>query len=257
MRPAQTTSLLDRAKSLLRAALAAPGRAKRPPPPPHDDFGGLSSTEVFTKVYATRTWGTDAEPGSRFYSGGGSRDEAVVGPYVSAVTAFIASLERRPDLVDLGCGDFAVGARIRPACARYVACDVVAALVEDLARRYPDLDVRFVTCDIARDDLPDGDVATLRQVLQHLSNADIAEVLPKVAERYRYLILTEHLPHGAFVPNLDMPTGPGIRVHRCDPPSGVVVTEPPFGLPAEARRELCRVEQPDGVIVTTLYTLRS
>jgi len=220
-------------------------------------FEGLDSEGVFTRIYEDNVWGMPSD-GIRYNSGTGSRTQDIVGPYVEAVGEFLASLGTKPDVVDLGCGDFSVGKRIRPFARRYVACDVVKPLIADNLARCGNLDVDFRVLDMTSDTLPEGDVVTIRQVFQHLSNAQIQGVLPKLAEKYRYLILTEHLPAGDFVPNLDKPAGPDTRIGLLiagGAPSGVVITEPPFSLKVTECRLLCQVEESGAVIRTNLYVL--
>ena len=72
--------------------------------------------------------------------------------------------------------------------------------------------------------MPTGDCAILRQVLQHLSNKEIQNILDKL-NNYKYVILTEHLPNEQFEPNIDIISGQGIRLKK---KSGVDVLAPPF-----------------------------
>jgi SAM-dependent methyltransferase len=214
-------------------------------------FRNASNAEIFSTVYEREHWGL--EKGAGFDSGDGSRDPAIVTPYVDAVRTFLTSLESKPDVVDLGCGDFNVGRQIRPFAARYIAGDVVPALIEH-NRTLPDAtDVDFRCLDIARDPLPEGDVVTIRQVLQHLSNADVTQVVGKLAQ-YQHAIITDHQPPGAFTPNVDIPSGPHIRVGIG---SALDLTKAPFNLASVEVRELCVVPSSEGgVIRTTLYRLR-
>jgi SAM-dependent methyltransferase len=213
-------------------------------------FRDASNAEIFSTVYERQHWGTEE---SGFNSGDGSRDAAVVGPYVEAVRALLTSLPAKPDVVDLGCGDFHVGRQVRPYCARYVAGDVVPALIERNRALADATDVDFRCLDIARDPLPEGDVVTIRQVLQHLSNADVARVVDKLTQ-YEYAIITDHQPAGAFTPNVDIPSGPHIRVGIG---SALDLAEEPFRLAFLESRELCVVPSSEGgVIRTTLYRLR-
>ena len=217
-------------------------------------FKGMSTQQVFSKIYEEGHWGRSGDPKDRFFSGSGSRDAVVVQPYVQAVTRFFEGLGHRPDVVDLGCGDFKVGSQIRPACAAYVACDIVPTLIEHHRQAYAHLDVDFRVLDMGVDALPPGEVVFVRQVFQHLSNAQIGAALEKIRATYRYLVLTEHLPaHEPFVPNLDKPAGRNIR-HGID--SGVVLTAAPFGLQPMREERLCEVPETGGVIRTTLYQLR-
>jgi hypothetical protein len=110
----------------------------------------------------------------------------------------------------------------------------------------------FSRCPLVTDELPRADIAVLRQVLQHLSNRQITDVLPRLLSRYKYILLTEHLPLRSFRPNLDNPTGPGIRLEFN---SGVVLTEPPFNVRAACIRRVCEVTDSDSIIRTDLYKL--
>ncbi len=216
-------------------------------------FQGLNTQEIFTKIYAERLWGHSGQAEHVFWSGTGSHVEATVRPYVSAVAGFLASLGDKPDVVDLGCGDFAVGAQLRPFCNGYVACDIVPPLVEFNRVRFRSLEVDFQLLNIATDPLPRGDVAMIRQVLQHLSNAEILGVVRQVEQNFKHLVLTEHLPsEPGFTPNLDKPTGRDIRMGIG---SGIVLTAAPFNLKPLAERTLCEAAEAGGVIRTTVYQL--
>jgi hypothetical protein len=216
------------------------------------DFAHLDSQGIFTQIYTQRLWGCVPGDSQPFFSGLGSWDPQVVAPYVAAVRSALAAMPHKPHMVDLGCGDFQVGAQIRDACASYIACDIVEPLIEHNRKRYAHTGTDFRVLDLTRDALPAGDVACVRQVLQHLSNSEIAGSLAKLAATYRYLIVTEHLPLGSFVPNLDKPTGSGIRLFDG---SGIDLTLPPFNLRVTALRRLCEAPQMGGVIRTFLYEL--
>lgn len=215
-----------------------------------------SAEEVFTRIYATNAWG-----GSRgeLHSGSGSVDPQMVSAYVDAIAACTAREGFRGlTFVDLGCGDFRVGRQLLPLCSQYVGVDIVAPLVERNQRESGDATTRFVHLDIVADPLPDGDVCFVRHVLQHLSNAQILAILPKLA-RYRWVFVTEHHPTdgSAVAPNRDMVHGGYIRV--CDG-SGVYLTEPPFAVPAHRLTKVMEIpgsSSPDGgdpgIIRTFLY----
>lgn len=214
------------------------------------DYDGLTPRDAFSSIYHGRRWGSGGQQ-QDFYSGSGSHEPSLVDQYVEAVTDFLRELPGRPDAVDLGCGDFNVGQRIRPFCGRYTGADVVPTLIEHNQARYGHLGVTFRCLDIAEDPLPPGEVVLIRQVLQHLSNAHIAKVVPKLAQ-YRYAVVTEHVPLGRFTPNRDMRTGAGIRL-LASPKSGVVLTERPFRLRVRSQRVLSESRQYGGVIRTILY----
>lgn len=215
-------------------------------------FGSMNNKEMFTKIYRTGGWGCPPDGTQGFYSGAGSHDSLVVAPYVESVVRVLNEFPQKPNVVDLGCGDFAVGSQIRPVCDRYIACDIVDSLIESNRKRYAHLDVDFRVLDLAADDIPPADVVIIRQVLQHLSNASITAAMPKITASCRFLLLSEHLPCGdSFPHNLDN-RAPGLRL---DVNSGLVLTSPPFSLKPLEERCLCEVPAGDGVIRTMLYRL--
>lgn len=182
-------------------------------------FSGLSRAAVFDAIYTRSTWGKsdDGSPNS----GTGSSDERIVGPYVAQVQLFLNSLDN-PAVVDLGCGDFSVGSRLR--CGTYIGCDISDVVLASNRRRFPKVDFRKI--DIINDELPKGDVGIVRQVLQHLDNSSISFFVKRQLP-YKYLIVTEGVPAGDFVPNKDKPVGPNIRLPLG---SGVDLSYQPFCL---------------------------
>jgi SAM-dependent methyltransferase len=209
-------------------------------------FAEVPVRATFARIYAENVWG-----GTRgaFYSGPGS-DGAPAAGYVAMVCAFVREAGIG-SIVDLGCGDFRVGARLAECGAEYTGVDVVAELVARNAAEFGRRDVRFECRDIIADELPAGDLCLIRQVLQHLSNAEIARVLEN-CRRYAYVIVTEHVPDDADrpVPNVDMPHGPGIRLTLN---SGVYLDRPPFDL--AIARTLHEVEAPGGGIIRSVLVV--
>jgi hypothetical protein len=215
------------------------------------EFNDLSTEQIFTRIYERGAWGRPQNPARPFFSGTTGRGDEETAGYVRAVGDFLCSFPVKPNIVDLGCGDFMVGSQIRKFCGRYIACDVVPGLIDFNKRQFEDLDVEFKLLDLVKDELPAGDVALIRQVLQHLSNDQIARFVAR-ASNYRFLVVTEHLPSRAdFRHNADKLTGPGTRMGD---ESGIVLTSPPFNLRPKSEKEIFRVKSIDtGVVVTTLY----
>lgn len=206
-----------------------------------------SPAEIFPAIYRSRIWG--GRLSRRYHSGPGSRDAAVVGPYVAAVAQYLVELGR-PSIVDLGCGDFHVGRKLLPYAATCVACDIVPDLIAFNDRKYRAANLQFRVVDAIDDDLPQAGVIVVRQVLQHLSNAQVAKISSKL-KQYKAAVVTEHLPAGAdFTPNKDQAAGPHTRLGLG---SGVVLTAPPFNLSPRNVRHLCAVGQHGGIVSTIAY----
>ncbi|MGI8786800.1 MAG: class I SAM-dependent methyltransferase [Pyrinomonadaceae bacterium] len=205
-------------------------------------FADKTAAETFSAIYERNAWGGAA---GEFYSGDGSTNK-YADVYAKTIKKFIAGnkIER---VVDLGCGDFRVAAKFVSDDFYYIGCDVVPSLIEYLNEKYKSETIEFRCVNIAEDDLPDGDLCLIRQVLQHLSNAEIEKVL-RSAGKYKFLIITEHYPNPQkdFEPNLDIPHGPSVRVQF---DSAVVLDAPPFNL--KNIKILLDVEAEEGTRIKT------
>ena len=202
------------------------------------------------QVYAMKLWGGQQ---SDFYSGSGSHLPEMVNPYLDMVTTFLASFRIPLTICDLGCGDFNVGSKLVKHTKKYLAVDIVSDLIERNKERFKEENLEFHCLDIAVDDLPPADCVILRQVLQHLSNSEVQHVVGKLSD-YKYVILTEHLPEGAFTSNKDIISGQGIRLKK---QSGLDLLAPPFNFKVKEEKQLLSVVLNDGggVVVTTLYVV--
>ncbi len=204
--------------------------------------------DAMAQIYEQNLWGGETD---EFYSGEGSHHPIYVQPYVEVVSDFLQKFDEKPSVCDLGCGDFNVGKQLYECSSEYVAVDIVPELINRNRTLYNAENLEFRCLDIAKDDLPIADVALIRNVLQHLSNAEVQAVVEKLS-RFNYIILTEHLPEGEFTPNSDIISGQGIRLKKG---SGVDITAPPFSFEFARRKELLRIpfEDGKGEIVTTLF----
>jgi hypothetical protein len=218
-------------------------------------------SQVFEDIYRKNRWG--GKDGD-FYSGTGTGNEGIAADYIAKIGA-LAHSEGFQGLrfLDLGCGDFRIGSKLVPLAGHYTAADVVGPLIEHHRTHYDGPQVEFLTINMIDDSLPDADVCFVRQVFQHLSNAQIGKILPKL-KKFRWVFITEHLPSNdkSASPNLDKVQGTDIRLMRN---SGVYLHLPPFSLP---ERQLTTVlEVPGhgfdggiaepGVIRTILYQPQS
>lgn len=204
--------------------------------------------KAMAQIYEQNLWGGKA---GEFYSGEGSHHPKYLQPYVKIVTGILNTFAEKPSICDLGCGDFNVGKQLMEFASKYVAVDIVPELINRNRTLFKAEHLDFRCLDIANDDLPKTEVALIRNVLQHLSNAEVQAVVDKLSQ-YSYLILTEHLPEGEFSPNIDIISGQGIRLKKN---SGVDITAPPFNLKFTGQKELLRIpfEEGKGEIVTTMF----
>lgn len=206
--------------------------------------------DAMEQIYEMKLWGDNQ---TDFYSGIGSHHPNIVDPYLKAITSFLSSFNSPITVCDLGCGDFNIGKALLKHTHKYVAIDIVEALIIHNKEKFRDKNLEFHCLDISKDNLPSGDCALVRQVLQHLSNAEVQNILRKLTN-FKYVILTEHLPIGDFEPNMDIISGQGIRLKK---QSGLNLLTPPFNFVVKEEKQLVSttLEDGKGVIVTTLYTV--
>ena len=207
--------------------------------------------DAMEQIYEKKLWG--GGEAFDFYSGAGSHQAELLEPYVDAVSSFLNSFETPLTVCDLGCGDFNVGKQLVAHTKKYLGVDIVPKLIARNQSTFKADNLEFRCLDIAVDEWPAADCVLLRQVLQHLSNAEVQRIVSKLAN-YPYVIVTEHLPQGGFTPNKDILSGQGIRLKV---QSGIDLLAPPFNLQVKDSRQLLAVDLNNGkgVIVTTLYEL--
>ncbi len=203
---------------------------------------------AMSQIYEKNLWGGNP---AEFYSGEGSHDPQIVTPYINIISDFLQSFDEPITVCDLGCGDFNIGKDLAEFASHYHAVDIVPALMEHNLAKFQLPNLTFHCLDVAVDELPSGDCALVRQVLQHVSNQEVHQILEKLS-LYRYVIITEHIPSGDFEPNKDKISGQGIRLKQN---SGIDVLAAPFYLKVKVAKELLSLELGNGKgrIVTTLY----
>lgn len=143
-------------------------------------------------------------------------------------------------IVDIGCGDFAVGRGI--SVNRYVGCDIAFSVIEYDKAKFADDSHSFQQVDFISDDLPKGDLCTVRQVLQHLSNEEISTGISKLIQTYPLVLVADEVTKDEFLrtPNID-------KVHnsatRTVMDSGVYIDCPPFSINADVIAKIPMTEK--------------
>ncbi len=167
----------------------------------HRTYGKLTAADAFSRIYESSLWSpTD---GASYDSSAGYIGFAAE----SFVRQVIEFMKNRgiESIADIGCGDFQVGQRSTSRCdVKYVGV--------------------FLCADLAVDPLPDADLCLIRQVLQHLSNAEIHAVLENISH-YKYALISEHVPKSPKSFNRDKPHGPDVRAYFG---SGIYLERKPF-----------------------------
>lgn len=178
--------------------------------------------QQFTNIYEKNLWGGET---GEYYSGSGSYREDLIIPYVDWLSEFVVQ-KNIHSIVDLGCGDFNVGNRLSSIVSQYTGVDIVEGVIQNNIKKYGNTNVNFVCLDIVSDELPDGELCLVRQVLQHLSNAEIQKVLDKLV-KYKYSVITEMVYDKAKTDHYNVDINID-RSTRRNSKSGVYLEEAPF-----------------------------
>lgn len=146
----------------------------------HDDLA-----ERFAEIYRENKW---VERPDNPKSGAGSTLDATM-TVRSELPVIFRKLGIRT-LVDVGCGDFAWMHEVKP-LPRYIGIDIVEPVIIENRKKYGDQGVSFLCLDATKAAIPRCDAILCREVLFHLSFADIKSLLLNVtAAGARYFMAT-------------------------------------------------------------------
>ena len=134
---------------------------------------------AFTRIYDENLWDGGSGPGSNPRNAAG----------------YLAELQRVIDglgvssVLDVGCGDFRLGAAVDWRGAQYTGIDVVRSVVERCREEHGSERMRFLHRDFTRCELPPADLLICKDVLQHLESRDAAALLRQLG-KYKYALIT-------------------------------------------------------------------
>jgi SAM-dependent methyltransferase len=160
----------------------------------------------FANIYRTKWWG-DGCP-----SGDGSEADHTA-PLVAPIADLLAGYGVA-SVLDIGCGwspwlEAALGT------ARYLGIDAVQSVI-DKRRRRAAVGCTFVLHDLTTEPMADAfDIAVARDVMGHLPDAVVLEMLRNVTSS-TYMLLATHWPDAGVVP--DIAVGMWRRIDLCRAP---------------------------------------
>lgn len=183
-----------------------------------------SLKETFTHIYENNLWGKSKSDG--FYSGSGTTHPDTE-RYKNELIRFILNNDIK-SVFEIGCGDFSImQAVLKEIDVKYIGSDIVPSLINYNNEKYGSQATKFVEMDaIEAEELPKADCCIIRQVLQHLNNQQIQQILRKTVD-FKYILITEHLPVHPLKKNIDKKAGLDIRLYR---ESGVFLEDRPFSM---------------------------
>jgi hypothetical protein len=147
----------------------------------------------FTKVYETKLWGDNQNTEYNGSSGDGSNVDYNKDTYVPFLKQFIRE-NRIQTIVDLGCGDFKCGKLIYDdADVRYRGYDTYQKIVDYNAKQHSLPKYGFEHLDFfnCREDIVNGDLCILKDVLQHWHLDEIYTFLDYLvtSKKFKYILI--------------------------------------------------------------------
>ena len=144
--------------------------------------------DVFDFIYERRVWGGGSGAGSNL---------PVTVPYIGYLRYLMECHDVRT-VVDIGCGDWRFTRHLDFTGRDYLGYDVVPSVVEANRAAYGAPNIRFEQADAAQlEQLPEADLIVCKDVLQHLSNANVARVLEKCSKARLALFTNDYHPLNA------------------------------------------------------------
>lgn len=169
-----------------------------------------SPADVFEDIYREDRWFGGSGPGSL---------PRVNRPYVRFLESFLRC-NGITSVVDLGCGDWQFSRDIDWGETRYLGLDVVADIVERNRQAYGRESVAFALAPADPAQLPTADLLIAKDVLQHLSNRRILDILAAFP-KFKYALVTNCIKKSRHLLNTDIPDGDFRPLDLRLPPFGV------------------------------------
>jgi SAM-dependent methyltransferase len=152
--------------------------------------------DVFNKIYETNLWG--------YGSGLGSLPQTTE-PYRRFLVNFIKANQIKK-ILDIGCGDWQFSRLIDWSGIDYTGTDVSSVVLAN-TMKYAKSGVKFIEANALTDELPEADLVLIKDVIQHWSNADIQNLLPRL-KKYKNILITNGIhSSGVETVNMDIEAG--------------------------------------------------
>lgn len=147
----------------------------------------MNREEAFTSIYREQAWGSGV---SR--SGPGS-DPEITRPYVSFVREALDRLDVA-SVLDLGHGDWLMWPSDSFSDVNYYGVDVAQDLSDQVSKTFGSSTRRFSRADAVTMTFPQVDLVLCKDVLMHLPNGDVRQVLTKFKSARYAIVCHDVLP---------------------------------------------------------------
>lgn len=182
-----------------------------------DDQKNTTMEKAFVSVYENKLWGDNAHQAYSGSSGPGSSLEFNRQTYIPFLKEFIVGHGIK-SVIDLGCGDFQCGHSIyNDLDITYTGYDIYNKVIELHKKNFRPPKYSFHHLDFChkKDQIANGDLCILKDVLQHWSLDNINTVLSYFIQqkKFKYILICNCSQQ--TIDNVDIPDG-DFRPLSCD-----------------------------------------
>jgi SAM-dependent methyltransferase len=151
----------------------------------------------FDLIYLNNRWGYKSGPGS-------DPDQAEV--WIDLVNSFLKK-EDIQTVLDVGCGDWRLGQKYNLENKFYTGVDISSTILDETVS-YTRENVSFIHGDFEFLDFEPVDLIIIKDVLQHLPNQKIINIVNKIKTHARYALFCDmHIKVNYRELNTDIPMG--------------------------------------------------
>jgi len=142
----------------------------------------MTNLEIFNNIYLESSWGYKSGPGS---------DPDFAKPWIEVVNSFLAK-DDIVKIIDVGCGDWRIGKHLNLEGKDYTGVEVSSVMFKETALN-SSTNIRFIQADFETLDIPNVDIIIIKDVLQHLPNNSVYNIVNKIMEKSRYALFCDDI----------------------------------------------------------------
>lgn len=162
----------------------------------------------FDQIYLNSRWGYKSGPGS---------DPEHSKIWIDTVNSFLEK-EDIQTVMDVGCGDWRLGQRYNLQDKVYTGIDISSVILNEITHHASD-NVKFIHGDFEFLDVNNVDLIIIKDVLQHLPNLKILNIVNKIKTHSRYALFCDmYIKVNQREMNSDIPIGRSRPIDLLDEP---------------------------------------
>ncbi len=151
----------------------------------------LNHKDIFTRIYETGQWGDNGATSYKGSSGCGSTVEYNKESYAPFLRSFIQE-KKIQTVIDCGCGDWRCGEIFYGNLPiKYTGIDTYSKIIESHKVNYPEHNWICMDFFNAKEEIPEGDLLILKDVIQHWKTQEIYTFLDYITQnnKFKYILI--------------------------------------------------------------------